>query len=75
MTRTIDAMYEGGVLRPLQALEGIPENSRVRLTVVSSEAPRNGIVDCIGTLPDGDAEEMRSIIAQEFEQVDDREWS
>lgn len=69
MTRTIDAMYEGGVLRPLQALEGIPEHSRVRLTVVSAEVPGQNLAECVGTLPDEDAAEMREIIDREFEQV------
>ena len=35
MTRTIDAIYEGGVLRPLQSLDGIAEHAKVRLTVES----------------------------------------
>lgn len=74
MTQTVDAMYEGGVLRPLKGLNGIAENTRVRVTVVSADTPREELADCVGTLPDEDAAEMREIVEREFEQVDLREW-
>lgn len=35
MMRTITAIYEGGVLRRLQALKGIAEHAQVKLTVES----------------------------------------
>jgi predicted DNA-binding antitoxin AbrB/MazE fold protein len=74
VTRTINAVYEGGILRPLQALEGIEEHTRVRVTV-ETVAPAVGILaDCIGILPDEDAEEMRRIVEDEFERVDPGEW-
>ena len=74
MMRKIDAVYEGGVLRPLQSLEGFAEHARVKLTVESVEPTGNGLADCIGTLPDEDAAEMRRIVEGEFEQVNLREW-
>ena len=74
MTRTIDAVYEGGVLRPLHSLEGIAERARVRLTVESVELSGNGLADCIGILPDEDAAEMRRIVESEFERVHLNEW-
>jgi len=33
--QTVEAIYENGVLRPLQALEGLPEHSRVKITISS----------------------------------------
>jgi predicted DNA-binding antitoxin AbrB/MazE fold protein len=36
MVQTVDAIYEGGVLRPLSAL-ALPENQRVRLLVESAD--------------------------------------
>lgn len=74
MTRTINAVYEGGVLRPLQSLEGITEHARVRLTVESVEPAGNGLADCVGILPDEDAADMRRIVESEFERVDSGEW-
>lgn len=36
MVQTVDAIYEGGVLRPLSDL-GLPEKQRVRLLVESAD--------------------------------------
>ena len=75
MTRKINAIYEGGVLRPLQPLDDIAENAHVKLTVEYDPAPSgNGLADCIGTLPDEDAAEMCQIVESEFEQVNLSEW-
>ena len=74
MTQTINAVYEGGVLRPLQSLEGIAEHAQVKLTVESVDAAGNGLADCIGILPDEDAAELRQIVETEFEQVNLHEW-
>ena len=74
MTRTINAIYEGGVLRPLQSLDGIAEHARVKLTVESVEPSGNTLADCIGILPDEDAAEMRRTVENEFEQVNLGEW-
>lgn len=74
MTRTINAIYEAGVLRPLQSLDGIAEHARVRLTIESVDPVGNGLVDCIGILPDEDAAEIRRIVQTEFEQVNLDEW-
>ena len=60
MMRKINAVYEGGVLRPLESLDVEPAG--------------NALADCIGTLPDEDAAEMRRIVESEFEQVNLREW-
>lgn len=62
MTQTINAVYEGGVLRPLETLDGIAEHAHVKLIVESVESSAGGIADCIGTLPDDDAAEMRRIV-------------
>jgi len=74
MTRTVNAVYEGGVLRPLQSLDGIAEHAHVKLTVESVDPAGNGLADCIGILPDQDAAEMRRIVETEFEQVNLGEW-
>lgn len=74
MTRTIKAIFEGGVLRPLQSLDGIAEHAQVRVTVETLEPAGNGLADCIGILPDEDAAEMAQIVQDEFEQVNLREW-
>lgn len=74
MTRRINAIYEGGVLRPLQALDGLDEHTQVRVTIETIDTSGDGITGCVGTLPDEDAEELRQIVEREFEQVDQNEW-
>jgi predicted DNA-binding antitoxin AbrB/MazE fold protein len=75
MTRTFKAIFENGILRPLQPVEGVPERVPVDVTMVTSDTPaRPGILDCAGTLPDKDAAEMLKAIEDEFEQVDERDW-
>ena len=71
---TIDAIYEGGVLRPLQSLDGIAEHAHVRLTVEAVDPPGNGLADCVGILPDEDAVQMRRIIEEEFGRVNLNDW-
>ena len=41
MARQLEAVYEHGVLRPLEPL-ALPENQRVRLTLENRTAPQNG---------------------------------
>ncbi|MCK4659422.1 MAG: antitoxin family protein [Phycisphaerae bacterium] len=74
MGRTINAIYEAGVLRPLQSLDGIAEHAQVRLTIENVEPAGNSLMDCIGILPDEDAEEIRRVVESEFEQVNPNEW-
>lgn len=73
MTQTIEAIYENGVLRPLQPLEKIAEHARVKVTV-EVEEPVHPLADCVGILPDEDAKEMLGIIENEFEKVNLSEW-
>ena len=70
MTRTLRAVYERGVLRPLQPLSDLKENEEVTVTV-STQSP---LLKHVGTLPDADAQEILKIIEQEFEQVDPNDW-
>jgi predicted DNA-binding antitoxin AbrB/MazE fold protein len=36
-SQTIEAIYENGVLRPLEALEGLAEHAKVKITVEKEE--------------------------------------
>lgn len=73
MTRTLEALYEDGVLKPLEPLEGLEDLSRVRL-VLELNDESHPLASCVGILPDEDAEEMQRIIEDEFERVDPDEW-
>jgi len=71
--RTIEAIYSGGVLRPVSTLDGLKENQRVLVTV--TDTPEDGpLAGWKGGMSDEDAKEMISIIEAEFEKVDPNEW-
>ena len=73
MATKVDAIYENGVLRPLQPLDQIKENSKVKITV-ELEQSKQSLEDCLGIMPDEDAAEMLAIIEDEFEKVNPDEW-
>lgn len=69
MTFTTEAIYENGVLRPLQPLEGLKEHCRVTLTITNGDKP-HPMADLAGTLPPEDADEMMKVVEEEFERID-----
>ena len=73
MSQTFEAIYANGVFKPLEPLQPISENRRVKLTV-EVDNPKSAIHECIGIMPDSDASEMKRIIEEEFEKVDVNEW-
>ena len=73
MKKTLEAVYENGVFRPLKRPDGLAEHRRVMLTVTAEEAP-SSLADSAGSISADDAREMREIIEREFERVDPREW-
>ena len=73
MQTTVEAIYSGGVLRPIDALEGIEENQRVSI-VVTPLGAQNPLAGWSGGLSDADAIDMIRLIDAEFEKVDPDEW-
>lgn len=73
MKKIIHAIYENGVLRPLEPLEEVAENSEVELAIHYPPTPPP-LKDLFGILPKEDADEMRKIIEEEFEKVNLNEW-
>jgi len=71
--KIIHAIYDHGVLRPLDPLDEIAENSEVELSIhyPSTQHPMKNV---FGILPREDADEMRKIIDEEFEKVNLNEW-
>lgn len=73
MKKTLEAVFENGVFRPLNRPEGIAEHRQVTLTVTAEEKP-SSLADFSGHIAPDDADEMREIVEREFERVDPREW-
>ena len=71
-TKTVEAIYEDGILRPLEALEGLSEHSKVRITIDCEET--HPFLQFAGILSDREAAELRHTIQEEFERIDPNAW-
>ena len=74
MTKTIEAIYENGVLRPVIPIKGLKKNERVTITVKKAQKTKHPLAGLCGILPDGDAAEMLKTVKEEFEKVDINAW-
>ena len=74
MTKTIEAVYENGVLRPLRPIRGLKKNQRVDITVATATMKKHPLHGLCGILPNADASEMLKTVEDEFEKVDINEW-
>lgn len=75
MPRTIEAIYEDGVLRPLSPIKGLRKKQRVSITVEKAPSKKKHPLEGLcGILPDEDAAEMLKIVEKEFEKVNIDEW-
>ena len=74
MSQALKAIYEDGVLRPLEPVLGIKEHTEVHL-VLRTSGSGHPLAGCVGILPDEDAAEMSKIIEGEFERIDADSWS
>lgn len=74
MPKTIEAVYEDGMLRPLKPLKGLKKHQRVSITLEKPLKKKHPLAGLCGILPDKDAAEMLKIINEEFEKVDVNEW-
>lgn len=69
MVRIIRAIYEKGVFRPLESIEGLPDRANVRLQIETSPTgPAPRLSDFAGIC---EADEIAAIIEAEFERIDD----
>lgn len=67
MVRLIRAIYENGVFRPLDGLEGLPDQSAVSLRIEHADANGGSLSDFAGLWPRDEAEEIEALIEAEFE--------
>ncbi|MGV0026911.1 antitoxin family protein [Phormidesmis priestleyi] len=70
----LDAVYENGILRPLQDLVGLAEHSRVRIIVETEELPSNSPLAFSGILSNEEAAALQTVISQEFDSLDPHSW-
>ena len=72
MTRTVEAIYEKNVLKPVEPIEGIKEHERVTV-ILCSHPIKKGLRELVGTLTHEEAEVMQKLIDEEFEKIEG-EW-
>ena len=63
MSRVLEAIYEGGVFRPLTAVPEVPDGARVLLTV-RKPSDKEALRKLSGSLSVEDAEEMMHTIRE-----------
>ena len=75
MVRIVRAIYEKGVFRPLESIEGLPDRANVRLQIETSPTgPVPRLSDFSGIWDASEADEIAAIIEAEFERIDERDW-
>lgn len=74
MHKTIEAVYEDGMFRPVLPVKGLRKHQRVNITIETSLKKKHPLHELSGILPDEDAAEMLKIVKDEFEKVDINEW-
>ena len=74
MTKTINAIYEHGILRPLEPIEGIGENTEVEVSISIKKDAFSPIIRFAGILSEEEANKMLRIVEEEFERVNPDEW-
>jgi len=72
MAKTVEAVYEDNVLKPVEPIKGIKEHERV-LVILCSQPIKKGLRELVGTLTHEEAEVMQKLIDEEFEKIEG-EW-
>jgi len=72
--QTVEAIYEDGVLRPLEVLEGVPEHSKVKIAIGCDKTPPHPLLQFAGILSDEEAAQLRQSIQETFGKVDPHGW-
>jgi predicted DNA-binding antitoxin AbrB/MazE fold protein len=74
MVRTVRAIYEEGVFRPLESLEGLADRTTVRLRVETSPGDGARLSDFAGLWNAAEADAIAAVTEAEIDRIDPREW-
>ncbi len=72
MPKTVEAIYEENVLKPIEPIKGIKEHERV-VIILCSHPAKKSLRELVGTLTHEEAEAMQKLIDEEFEKIEG-EW-
>jgi predicted DNA-binding antitoxin AbrB/MazE fold protein len=73
MIQQLSAIYENGLLRPLDN-PNLPENTQVNLVIETPVNLSHPLLQFAGILSDEEAKEIENTINQEFKTVNNNEW-
>jgi len=74
MLQVMEAIYENGVLRPLEPLKGFPEYSKLKITIEAEDTETHPLLQFARILSDEEATELTRIIGTKFEKIDPNGW-
>jgi len=74
MVRRLRAVYENGLFRPLETVQGLADQTPVRLRVEECKDDASELSEFAGIWSAEEADEVSALIDQEFGRVDRREW-
>ena len=60
-TQTIEAIYENGILRPLEPIINLAEQCKVKITIEREEITPHPLLEFAGILSDEEAEELSAL--------------
>ncbi|HEY3281694.1 MAG TPA: antitoxin family protein [Armatimonadota bacterium] len=66
MQHTFEAVYEGGVLRPIGPLKGLANASHVLVTLEPTLPPDHPMLDCLNTLPKDRAAQLKAAVGHDY---------
>lgn len=70
----ITAIYENGVFRPLEPVEGVENGTEVELAMNTRETAWDKVKHLAGRIPDEELRRMQDAIEDAFEVVDHDGW-
>lgn len=74
VVRSARAVYENGVFRPLERLEGRAYRTAVKLRVEEVSADGGRLSEFAGRWSADDADQIAAVIDAEFGRIDHSEW-
>lgn len=74
MPKTIEAIYNQGVIKPIKPIEGFEDNAIIKVRILTYPEKKTSVLKFAGILSDEEAKEMMDIIEGEFERVNPDEW-
>ncbi len=74
MVKTFHAIFKHGVLKPLEPVEGIEENTELEVVVSTEKKIQSPLIRFSGILSEEEADDMMKVVDNEFERINPDDW-